>query len=399
MIQTEVATPQPETNHSTTHNAFDILSRIQVNPRASLKCALCGETTPLALRYRCDKCGGVMNVTYDGPQCIKPGSGLHRFEDFLPIQTKAPFLCPETPCVQFKNKPYVAHDGIYCKVEGVLATGNTKYRQSCVAAPGLFWAGVREFVLASTGNSASSFMYWAGKLEGEIHVHVFVPSTHRYRLRFDNPNVTIHETDVDFVETGKLAKAFARDNRIFVEGGFFNFFRREGLKTGYMEAALQLDFQVDVVFQAVSSGMGFYGGYIGFKQLLANGYIKKMPRFVAVQQDTCAPVGSAFHANREEITNEDIIRNPTGLGEAILRGNPTATYPYLRHLILETNGTVVAPTQEEIMASYEVLARAGISACHTASVTLAACKRLILDEWIAPEEKCVLILTGGNYRD
>lgn len=370
---------------------------IQPNPQASLKCAGCRRNYPLELRYRCEECQGVLNVVYSGNQKIKSGLGISRFEEFLPLNSFKEFPCPETPCVKFDNPHYVKHEGIYCKVEGALVTGNTKYRQSCVATPGLLWGGVREFVVASTGNSSSSFMYWAKQLQGLIHVHVFVPSTHRHRLRFDNPHVTIHETDVDYVETANLAKEFAqKHNDVFSEGGFFNYFRREGLKTSYMEGALQMDFQVDVVFQPVSSGMGFYGGYFGFKQLLANGYIKKMPRFVAVQQDTCAPVATAFHADRDQVADDDIIRSPFGLAEAILRGNPTATYPYLRDLIRETGGTVVAPTQAEILESYQVLEEAGISACHTGSLSLAACKRLISEGWISPKEKCLLLITGGR---
>lgn len=239
-------------------------------------------------------------------------------------------------------------------------------------------------------------MYWAKQLEGLIRLHVFVPSTHRHRLRFESPYATIHETDLDFVETGKLAKKYAQENNLFWEGGFFNFFRREGLKTSYIEGAAQLDFKVDVVFQPISSGMGFYGGYFGFKQLLANGYIEKMPRFVAVQQDTCAPIYTAFHANREQIADEDIIRNPIGQAEAILRGNPTASYPYIRDVVLDTQGTVVAPTQNELLESYEILQKAGISACKTGSLSLAACKKLIVDGWISPEERCLLMITGGD---
>ncbi|MEM1170965.1 MAG: pyridoxal-phosphate dependent enzyme [Cyanobacteria bacterium P01_H01_bin.35] len=374
-----------------------IPEKIQLNPQAHLKCAVCGKEYPLKLRYRCQACdGGVLNVVYSSTQTLKSGSGLSRFEDFVPIQPLPEFDCPETPLIRFDNPQYVDHDGIYCKVEGALATGNTKYRQSCMATPGLLWGGVKEFVVSSTGNSSSSFMYWAKELEGQIRVHVFVPSTHRHRLKFDNPYATIHETNVDFVETGKLAKEYAQKNNLFWEGGFFNFFRREGLKTGYMEGATQLDFQVDVVFQPISSGMGFYGGYFGFKQLLANGYIEKMPRFVAVQQDTCPPVYTAFHSDQEQIADEDIVRNPTGKAEAILRGNPTASYPYLRDLILETQGTVVAPTQAELLESYEILQETGISACHTAALSLAACKKLIVEGWISSSEKCLLMLTGGR---
>lgn len=373
------------------------LPTIEANSLAHLKCAVCGKEYPLELRYYCQACdGGVLNVVYSDTQTVKPGSGLQRFEDFVPIKPSPEFHCPQTPLVRFHNPEYVDHNGIYCKVEGALATGNTKYRQSCMAVPGLLWGGVKEFAVASTGNSSSSFMYWAKKLEGLIRVHVFVPSTHRHRLKFESPYATIHETDVDFVETGKLAKKYAQENNLFWEGGFFNYFRREGLKTGYIEGATQLDFQVDVVFQPISSGMGFYGGYFGFKQLLANGYIKKMPRFVAVQQDTCAPVYTAFHSHREQIADEDIVRNPTGKAEAILRGNPTASYPYLRDLILETQGTVVAPTQAELLESYQILNEAGISVCHTGSLSLAACKKLIVEGWISPEEKCLLMMTGGK---
>ncbi len=366
------------------------------NENASLKCAICEELYPFCLRYRCEKCDGALNVVYSGTQQIKSGSGIERFEDFLPLKIQEPFLCPETPCIRFDNRSYLEHNGIFCKIEGTLATGDTKYRQSCMATPGLLWGGKRDFVVDSTGNTSSSFMYWAGMLNGQIHVHVFIPSTHRARLKYDNPYVTVHETQVDYVETGILAEAFAQKNNLFAEGGFFNFFRREGLKSGYLEGAMQMDFQVDVVFQPISSGLGFYGGYWGFKQLLANGYIKKMPRFVAVQQDTCAPILTAFNEGRSRIDDVDIVRNPRGLGEAILRGNPAATYPYLRDLILDTDGTVVAPTQAEIGESYEVLADAGISACHTGSISLAACKKLVFDNWISPDERCLLLITGGR---
>ncbi len=136
-----------------------ISEKIQANPMAHLKCAVCGEEYPLKLRYRCQACdGGVLNVVYSGTQTIKPGSGMQRFEDFVPIKPLSEFDCPETPLVQLNNPQYVNHDGIYCKFEGALATGNTKYRQSCMATPGLLWGGAREFVVSSTGNSSSSFM-------------------------------------------------------------------------------------------------------------------------------------------------------------------------------------------------------------------------------------------------
>lgn len=114
------------------------LNKIQVNTKAHLKCAVCGEEYPLELRYRCQSCDdGVLNVVYSTPQTIKSGSGLERFEDFVPIQPMTDFYCPESPLVQLKNPQYLDHNGVYCKVEGNLATGNTKYRQSCMATPGL----------------------------------------------------------------------------------------------------------------------------------------------------------------------------------------------------------------------------------------------------------------------
>ena len=49
------------------------------------------------------------------------------------------------------------------------------------------------------------------------------------------------------------------------------------------------------------------------------------------------------------------------------------------------------PTLNPTFPSWE-----GNVGCHTGSLSLAACKKLIVDGWISPEEKCLLILTGGT---
>jgi threonine synthase len=212
-----------------------------------------------------------------------------------------------------------------------------------------------------------------------------------------SPAVTVHEHDVDYVEAGNLARRFANERGLFLEGGFFNLFRREGLKTAYLEAAVQMDFEVDLVFQAVSSGIGFYGGYNAFRQLKSAGYIKKMPRFICVQQDTCAPMVSAFHHGREMIEPQDVIKNPVGLAQAILRGDPTVTYPYILGVVRESGGTFVAPSQADIVSSFEALNRGGMTACHTSATVLAAWRNLVETRTIAGTDRALLMLTGGHH--
>src|SRR6266446_10334135 len=99
----------------------------------------------------------------------------------------------------------------------------------------LLEAGITEFVMSSTGNSSTAVINEIERHDGRLACHVFAPAKLAHRIRCRNAYMNLHVVDSDFVATGKAAKSFAFDSGLHWEGGFFNYARREGLKTAFIE--------------------------------------------------------------------------------------------------------------------------------------------------------------------
>jgi len=312
----------------------------------------------------------------------------------LPVVPHERFAVPRTE-VRRVADPSLEGFSVFGKIEGTLPSLSTKYRQCAMATSAMIGVGIDEIVMTSSGNSGSSFMYWADVCEGALKVHTFAAHLHAHRLLFNGRHSSIHIAKTDLVETEAVAKQFAVDNGIHYEGGFFNPFRREGLKTSYMEGMEQLDWNVDVVIQGISSGMGILAADSAFRQLQAGGLIAKPPRVVCVQQDTCQPMIEADSRGLDAFPLSLIVREPDGIAQAILRGNPVNSYPYVRGIVKTTGGRFCSVTQQQIADAYAMLRQLAIPGCHAAATTLAAARRLASEGWLKPTDRCLLMLTGG----
>lgn len=367
----------------------------EVNPHCKFKCLICQNIFPISTRFTCPSCNGALECYY-GEKPFKLGSqnNIWRFAEILPLLPDPIVTCPSTN-IQKIQDPILSNYQIYGKIEGELPSRSTKYRQCAMTVPMLIKLGIKEIVVASSGNTGSSFMFWSELCAGQFKTHVFSSELHKNRLYFKGPNSEIHICQSDLVKTEAAAKKYAYDHDFFYEGGFLDPFRREGLKTSYLEGIFQLDWDVDVVIQAISSGMGIVGAQSALTQLKYAGLIKKIPRIVCVQQDTCCPMIEADKAGLEVIPQRLIKSNPDGLAKAILRGDPTLSYPYVRQVVHQTRGCFHKVTQEEIQKAFLILQKANIAACHTSATTLAACRNLANSGWIKANERCLLLLTGG----
>ena len=152
---------------------------------------------------------------------------------------------------------------------------------------------------------------------------------------------------------------------------------------------------VDVVFQGISSGMGILAAYSGFQQLYEAKVLRKMPRIVCVQQDTCSPMVKADAQNYDEFPDHLVIREPDGIAKAILRGNPKKSYTYVRNVVRKTDGCFCSVSQDEIINALAFLNTKNIPACPTSACTLAAFRKLARQGWLDPSDRSLLLLTGG----
>jgi threonine synthase len=203
-----------------------------------------------------------------------------------------------------------------------------------------------------------------------------------------------------FVEACDEAAAYAKRKNVTGEGGFFNPARREGLKTAFLEAAEQLPQPADWYVQAVSSAMGVWGTHKAAKELMVLGRIPHLPRLLCVQQESCAPMARAFHDRSPVIRVSDIVAKPHGIAEAILRGNPTRVYPYVRGIVNESRGTILAASETEIRQARRMVEDLeGLSPCFTASTAVAGLVRMAREGQIPKGDTVLVNLTGGERPD
>jgi threonine synthase len=350
----------------------------------------------------CD-CGGIADVEYDlaSARLHDSSNPYRRFRDLLPVRDEGllPGHASFSPTVHATRLGReLGMPWLYLKDETGLPTGTTKDRMAAVALPYLYEGGVRGFATSSTGNSSSAYAHAITRLPG-LAMYLF--TAEQFRERVDVPaaaevvNFTLR--DATFVEAFDAARDFAEEHGLVPERGFFNPGRREGLKLAWLEAADQVPRPIDWYVQAVSSAMGVYGVYKGAKELRELGHSERLPRLLCVQQETCAPMVAAWDEGSETIRPEHVVERPTGIAQAILRGNPSRAYPHVREIVIESGGTFVAVSEAQIReAKRKVEELEGISPCFAAAAALAGLAKLGSENGLDPGDTVLVNLTGGD---
>ncbi len=354
------------------------------------------------------QCGGMIDYRYDIGRIHleEHANPLQRFFDLLPVRDPAS-LCwmgdGNTPTVHARRLgDLLGLRNLYLKDETKNPTCSTKDRMASVVLSYFKDLGVREFVCSSTGNSSTSLAKGVERF-GDFKLHVFVGRDFLHRMNFDSSeHIKVYWVeDATFAEAHECAKAFAATTPgVTGERGFFNPGRREGLKLAFMEAALEMPAAPHWYVQAASSGMGVYGTWRGAQQLFRMGRLRRLPRLLCVQQDTCAPMVHSFRAGSGVTRPEDVVHEPVGIAEAILRGNPTATYPHLYRVVKESGGLFESVSEAEIHDAQLMLHEfEGIAGCPSAATTIAVVRKLHAQGLIGDDEVVLANVTGGIRRE
>jgi threonine synthase len=319
-----------------------------------------------------------------------------RFLDLIPVLDAE--LLPDgarfTPTVHARRLGReLGLEHLYLKDETGQPTGTTKDRMAAVALPYLRESGVRRFTTSSTGNSSSAYAHAIGRL-ADLTMYVFTAADFRQRLSLPGGRqvVDVVLRDATFVDAFAAAGRFAARHGLASERGFFNPGRREGLKLAWLEAVDQVPRPIDWYVQAVSSAMGVYGVYKAGRELTELGLTPHPPRLLCVQQESCAPMVTAWRDDSEEIRAEDIVAHPSGVASAILRGDPSRTYGHVRRIVRESDGDMVAVSEAEIRDAQRRLAP--IPACGAAAAAFAGLVRARADGVIAADDTVLVNLTG-----
>ncbi|MEN3615155.1 pyridoxal-phosphate dependent enzyme [Plantactinospora sp. ZYX-F-223] len=300
----------------------------------------------------------------------------HAYRDLLPISS--PELIDEglmvrTPCIPAgKLGKAIGVPRMWLKNESVQPTGTTKDRMAALVVAVFRQLGINEFVASSTGNSSTALARAVARDE-RMRAHFFCGRDFVPFHRFEpSERISLTVVDGSYATAGDVARSFAKEQGLCWEGGFFNWARRAGLKTAYLEAFDEMTEPPDVIVQAISSGMGVVAAFTGVKEYIQLGRLAAMPRFVMVQQDTCSPMATAWRDGRYELHDSDIVDRPSGLATAILLGDGSEFYPYIARIAAETSGNIVAVAQEDLVSTRKmIMALEGIDACYSAAAAVA----------------------------
>jgi threonine synthase len=325
-----------------------------------------------------------------------------RFANLLPVRAlrnRLPEKASYTPTIHATRLGrLLGMPALHLKDESVLPTRTTKDRMAVVSLAYLAECGVCTFCASSTGNSSTAYAL-AIAAHPELHAHLFTAEDFAHRVQHtDHDQVTHHILrGATFVEAFQCAVAYAARHGLVSERGFFNPGRREGLKLAFLEAAEQIEAPVDWYVQAVSSAMGVWGCYMGARELRGCGRIDRLPRLLCVQQDSCSPMARAFEEGSDAILPRHIVERPHGIAEAILRGDPTRVYPYVRAMVLESRGGFAAVTEMKIRDARKLVEDCeGASPWLSAAAALAGLVKLVRSGNFPTKETVLVNLTGGD---
>ncbi len=390
-------------------------------------CRACGHKRPfLGPLAACLNCGqGWLDAAYDlegladhWPQRIgQYGANLWRYRDLLPIQQDENIISLGegwTPLIQAHNLGIMlGHENIFIKDERQGPTSSFKDRQAAIAVSALKEAGIKEAVVASTGNVAIAYSAYCAR--AGIKLWVFITSSvPADKMR----EVAIYGSEVikvagTYDQCKQVAAEFAASKNLFLDQGIKGIAAKEAMKTLAFEVAEQLgNFAAgadpmlpqvnrhawqspDWYVQAVSGGLGPVGVMKGFQEMKALGLVNKSPKLACFQTSGCAPMANSFHKGLA--VAEDVLHPITEIS-TLATGKPGQAYEVLRELILEHGGTIDAISDMDAFNALHVVAKMdGLSVEPATAVAFAGLFKLIRQGFIRPDETVVINCSGHTF--
>lgn len=375
-----------------------------------LECNLCGHQQPYAPFQPaiCQKCESQwVEARYDYESFKREilrgipnrPNNLWRFQDVLPLDNPSALdLYPAggTPLwLSNRFAPDLGHDSVYIKDERYGPTSSFKDRQAAVAVAAMNENGIREAVIASTGNAAVA--YAAACARAGIKLWVFMTSlVPQEKLReaalFDAEVIRVSG---NYDQTKQIASQFAQRKNLLLDRGASSVPARESMKTIAYEIVEQLGWRApDWYIQAVSGGLGPLGVYQGFKEMFNMGLINKVPKLAVIQSEGCAPMVNAFKEGRDTAT--PVIPDTRII--ILSTGDPGKAYTYLWNLTQQYGGVMEAVSDLEAYNAMKSLAKSeGMAVEPATAVAFAGFEKLSKQGVINKDELVAINCTGHTF--
>jgi threonine synthase len=348
------------------------------------------------------KCGGLLD-TIINPEILSGISkddldhtqSMWKYKPFLPVdETDRTVSAGEGNTALRKLNSFKGN--VWVKDETRNPTGTFKDRGASLAVTALSKLGVKNLVLSSEGNAGCSFALYSHM--SQLNCRVFLPrSANPAKVELSQRlGATVTPVNDTIADAGRRAEDLAKREGSYNASTFVTPFRHDGKGTMALEICEQLDWNVpDYVVYPVGGGVGLVGMWKMFSILEKIGWVKRRPRFVAVQPAGCAPVVKAYNSKRDDV---DEWKDPETMAFGLKIPKPLAGKWILRCL-RESDSIALKVGDEEIRKSMgQALKDEGLILEPSSAATIAALPHLYSEMLIDRSAQVVLIATGSGLK-
>lgn len=365
--------------------------------------------------YTCPRCGALLEVSAPAPldpdaakrlwrerrlsNAPEDRSGVWRYRELLPFGDMRRIVTlaeGNTPVLEAPRAArYASLESLFFKHQGFNPTGSFKDNGMTCGASQALRLGLRRVACVSTGNTSASMAAYASA--AGLTPIIFLPhgniSYGKLAQALEYGALTV-QVEANFDQILKLVRELAEKTGIYLLNSV-NPFRIEGQKTIMAELLDQLDWRVPDWIALPGGNLGNISAFgKAFRELLALGFIDRLPRFAVIQAGGAAPFYGYFHRRGEFAP----VTRPETLATAIRIGDPVS-WPKAIQVIDESRGTVEKVSEQEIADAKAVIGQCGIGCEPASAATLAGIRKLTASGLINRGDFVVAVLTGHVLKD
>jgi threonine synthase len=390
------------------------------------KCSQCGaEYLQGQVTYTCPKDGGNLDVVldYDSIQkkfqpedlTSRTESSLWRYLPLLPVNEPAGDSTPLhaagwTPVFHLPRlAKKLGLEHVWLKDEARNPTGSFKDRASAIVVARAQEIKADVIVAASTGNAGAALAGMSAAIgqKAIIFAPKSAPPAKVAQLLIFGARVFLVNGTYD--DAFDLAVKASNEFGWYCRNTGYNPFTAEGKKTAafeiwewwqethrawHDEVGENADHAPLTIFVSVGDGNIISGIHKGFKDLLALGWIPRMPRIIGVQAEGSAAIANAFHADTEIITPISANTIADSISVDLPRDGVRAV-----RAAAQTDGTYITVSDDEILKAIAELGQMGVFAEPAGAAAYAGLVRAAGSGLVRSADPILVLSTGSGLKD
>ncbi len=341
------------------------------------------------------------NKTFTRSSLEEREASLWRYAELLPLRNadkRVTFNEKFTPVLPMRALgAELGLEQLFVKDESLLPTASFKARGAAIGVSRARELGVLDFAMPTNGNAGGAWAAYGARagMEAYLVMPQSAPAINRLECAIAGAHVWL--VDGLISDAGKIVGKAVSEYGLYDASTLKEPYRIEGKKTLGFELIEQFEWNVpDVILYPTGGGVGLIGIFKAMRELQAMGLLEeRLPRFVAVQAEGCAPIVRAWHEHKTESVFWDNshtiafgINVPKALGDFLVL-----------EALYESGGAAIAVSDASIVEMQQCIARTeGLFVCPEGAATLVAAQALRRRGWIAPLERVLAINTGAGLK-